>query len=1632
MSGGISAIRGFDYQSTVILDLLFDHFDHHGPGASVRPEGDDDLDLRWTEAGTTRRRFVQIKKPTEDAQASPKPSPWTLSDVVRDLLPDAIAHLAGNDYEQIWILGDAVVAAVRELFDAGSEAPRMTTNSYWTVIHTLARAEAKNLTAAGSALAQAASQWRTSDSLSAVPTLALRALVADANTFGQLHGPEGAIFAQRYAQEAARLHILLPGAYGRIEIVDGNGSEKDVEERVMQRLEQRYGLSRPVVERTLFRNLRGFINDIAKQPGRSFQHEELELELRSVWPQMVPIKVPPPLADDHIRRPAVVDGISDDWTGVAVEVVGISGSGKTRLAAEVIERSRLVHPNRIVLYAEVRADVSLRDCLVGTAFHLRRVGLSEPFAVAVEPGQANEVVLTNLAAAFAKMPGECLLLLDLVEGREPLGLARDLATFIGAMSSNTLRLIIFGQESTLREITPAERTQFGARYFEAPGLNFEQFIALVGLRHDEPDRGRLGSIYQLITAGRSTGLNVSLAQALARAQTIDEMEAVAARPAKVRLAFAERTRFTRVSVSAHAAAEKLICFALPFQRSEAEVVFLGDNVGLAIRELIDLGLLRQNDGESFEMHETVRAGLEELIARQTRRDAHTALAAWYKDSSQIGAAIFHLEKAGRSQEAQNQARAAFLTGTSWTALWPYVVRHRCISAREVIAVIAGLEPITDGYLLPEILKELDGPPYTDSLMDLIRAQSARVLTDPQWARPILAAILESEPTRIDDLIELMIEAGSTPEVGANALTWLSIAMHRWNGEIGPSTLALFDRQPEAIQKALLGLLLRGGCAALRHTFQHLCKHPELTESNRRGQLMLALNVRTSEEIADILVALPSATPADMIRSRSPRFGPLSGLIWGARKALRTPCIAALEAQVLDSDALVNAIRILLFLGERTILDLSEGLRSRTDMAGALANLVPAIIPALVDWRPYESRVLNQSATFSERAQALSTLAWSGTRLDNLLDRLRVADSAHWPLWTPILLTIASVTPFSAAIPILGEALGYEDDRGFLLPTIIAQQGKMPGPDVTSVLLKSLHHRSVRVRQSAANALARRRDCAALPQLIERYGEEEVPEVQPILATAILASGATSADSLATRSGTPASDLWWCVLAHRTRDLSAADRLVSISLDRTQLWSVRRAAIAAAGRLPYEAALAQIEPSVMAERSSPTRGGPPLPTDLATAAPDQLVNIIHKPLLQAAVLRALRQCGRPDRIEANLATIDHEWVAIKALLERSKLPGRGPVLGRRLRGLIAEATWADDRIVEILLSQLEAAPPTTPSSHLATMHIAVPPPLSTNPPLTYKAAVLALSGGASTPVPTGPLILEPLTSEECANLIGLANPAKDPERGETVFNPTVSFTRNGHRVSQRVTTHRGESFLPDRLRPAIAAANMFGIPIPWHTVLLEGPLGETYASDFLSCLAARGDDARFYAALAEAEETLMPVLCQKSQVISTQLKIDGRLIPTLSRFLAVGGDDVFEGLCVLANCIDIPEILPILEGLLHRWIQRFDAKATGPQNEESVSLWRGFARLTEHPRFAAIPGWPQELEVVLMTSISPHRAQSIVRVMERDPRSYVVIEARLFKESDWEHYEVNEVDRLDRAAEALFSQTQDSRAAESSQ
>lgn len=158
----------------------------------------------------------------------------------------------------------------------------------------------------------------------------------------------------------------------------------------------------------------------------------------------------------------------------------------------------------------------------------------------------------------------------------------------------------------------------------------------------------------------------------------------------------------------------------------------------------------------------------------------------------------------------------------------------------------------------------------------------------------------------------------------------------------------------------------------------------------------------------------------------------------------------------------------------------------------------------------------------------------------------------------------------------------------------------------------------------------------------------------------------------------------------------------LACDRGQHWQLRRAAIFAAGRLPYHLALEEILPSVMAERSplitdtTPSltchshasfilsydapgllpffRQGkarfvglvgeildewfaplilshaPPSGAQTAEwlferlrhhgwpstpATPDLILDELHVPILQSAVLRAFRLCRRPDLIEEQL-------------------------------------------------------------------------------------------------------------------------------------------------------------------------------------------------------------------------------------------------------------------------------------------------------------------------------------------------------------------------------------------------------------
>ncbi|MBP2849587.1 hypothetical protein [Dickeya oryzae] len=230
MSGGISAIKGFDYQATVILSILFDHFERH-TSAWARPEGIDDLDLSWMEGTTIHRQFVQIKKPTEDTVGNRNPTPWTVSTVVRELLPSAIRQLNGNHYRQLWVVGDAFEDAVIALIDAGEDAPAQVPSTYWRTIHALARQGAVSACTLTAEARKRLMLCKVPSSLSVDPSHAKAELVTSFRQCVNALGTDDAI-VDDYTSRVSTLHHELPNVLTRIEIKATYGTEQEVVQRV--------------------------------------------------------------------------------------------------------------------------------------------------------------------------------------------------------------------------------------------------------------------------------------------------------------------------------------------------------------------------------------------------------------------------------------------------------------------------------------------------------------------------------------------------------------------------------------------------------------------------------------------------------------------------------------------------------------------------------------------------------------------------------------------------------------------------------------------------------------------------------------------------------------------------------------------------------------------------------------------------------------------------------------------------------------------------------------------------------------------------------------------------------------------------------------------------------------------------------------------------------------------------------------------------------------------------------------------------------------------------------------------------------------------------------------------------------
>jgi len=254
--------------------------------------------------------------------------------------------------------------------------------------------------------------------------------------------------------------------------------------------------------------------------------------------------------------------------------------------------------------------------------------------------------------------------------------------------------------------------------------------------------------------------------------------------------------------------------------------------------------------------------------------------------------------------------------------------------------------------------------------------------------------------------------------------------------------------------------------------------------------------------------------------------------------------------------------------------------------------------------------------------------------------------------------------------------------------------------------------------------------------------------------------------------------------------------------------------------------------------------------------------------------------------------------------------------------------------------------------------------------------------------------------------------------EAIPRYTSRRTEEGYTVSQESWTSDGSTTVPERLRPAIAAANRFGLPMPWHEQRLRSSWNSTYVAHFVASLGAQADADRFYQVLDSDADILLPVLGKFGGIASAEPLLDDRLAPIITRCALLGDDEFFESLCNLLRHVVSKAAVPPLSALLGRWASRFD-RTSSVLSADSIGLWRGFARLKDHSHFREIRGWRRILENALPANIRWLHKQDIMRVLETDAGSYLTVESRLMRDKDWVHFYHSEIDRLDEAAERLF-------------
>ena len=1679
MSGGIFALKGFKYQDIVILDLILKYFYEVDENIKIRPEGEDDLVIHYQEQSI--KDFFQIKKPRENVTGERTYKKWSLTEIVHEVLHNTINNIEGTSDKQYWILGDQVDPSVKKLLELVTDK-RYESTEYLKTLHLLARDKSKILNNIDSGNKNTLNRWKpvlsTDNTFMDNIISFFTDFIIIAKDLGANKKSE-----QNYVNAIKDFDLNLPTILSRIELQDNYGTDDEYLEKIEQKLYERFALDKNIISKTLKRNLLWYIQDISTQKDRWIDKEEFTLEICNVWPKMTLVHNTPQFPKNYIKRKDLLVDVNTAIKQGAVEIIGVSGSGKTSFSREIIENFKKTNGKVIALYLEVRRDNSFRDVLTGIAYYLLRYKIKTPFQHIINYNTPSQDLIEEMAGIFSEINIPCLALVDLTEGYCNDTFAKDLADFLRILSNNKkFTLIVQGQESSFKYISLYDREAYGIpNTIDFYGFNFEEFKELYLLQNPSiSDVNKLHFVFAHLTAGRITGMPARLADTLSTLSLAELLKVKDSNPNDI-LEKRDKERyqsFKNKFTYLQETVDKLLCFIIPFEGSDAQRIFQEDRISEAIQELRDVGLLHEIGNNRYEFHETIRKGLITLIPESKKIKYNKILYNLYLSEGNTIAAIMHLEQSGEIKKAHDLARKTFLTGENLSAIIQYIIKNNLVTINDILSLLRNHNSLKDPYLLADLIKATANDSTPDELMKILIKRNADPSVWLQWEWIIIKSILMCDKNRIYDLIIWGVkheDNGRYPR-----LDYISIEMKSIDSYFDIRIINFFNKQTENLKFKLSPILMKcKNVEILKVVLKFLLNYSGNIIKDWGIKSIIANYFKNGETFKLFLASLPIGDPKEMLFQKSVLLNNFEYYFWLNQHNVKKRCLEILKNEN-DKILINNAIRILLLLGDSRVIRYIEKKSQENKELISYQFLLPFLFPENFDFDKYRKILLNKKNDLASRITAFYSL-YCTDEFNSIFDELIQIDEENTTKWNYLYLIQVTQYPRKRALTLFRETyktINSEKECVVSAPLLVAL-GELEGDEVNDFFISLIDSPWESIRIFVYLFFINRRCKKAYPHLLKKYKEEIKQELIKVSIQAIMASSPEKIiDKNSNYNNSDEYNMWLCTLIGRLKDINSADFLVKIACDKNKHWEIRRAAILASAYLPFESVLENIYKSILKESSdfildkSSSLLGHSIVGNILLTGKNGIMRIfikgkgrfvqffgeifdsINKTYLSPHNITGkeiaiwlydeLDKKGFQKRINAIEDIINNFHIPIlhSAIFRALRKTNRIDILERIIESSVSEwlliralCEWnKQTNITEKQIFKIKEDVSRNSLSNFSGVENVLKQFSSVKNTkkkneipvknvevvhLDYKKVIVILDKQSSVPIQKS-IILTDINIEQFKDLIEQLHPNNNYIRQMNKYKSNLRFIKDGgYSVGNTSSYSTSEgSRNRERIRCALVAYNKFDIDIPWHDELLKSQYGaERYIHLFFNALADHGNDLLFYKELEYNSEFIIPYFTYNKKI---EIFFNKRIIPFLKKYNQIGTDEFLYTLCWIANSFNGTEIDQILTKLFYRWIRRVKHIYSVPNQSEHMYLWKTFYILRKHERLRRIPDYDLRLMELLTLNLRWTHKHDITRLISKCPRAYITFEKELFKTAPFEHYCYDDVNFFDDNANKLFN------------